>query len=120
MEKNILEKEKSLFDLKYMKDIDYLNKTIDDNYLECGKSGLLYNKEYEISNFLKLTKDRQITIYNFECQKIDLNTYIVHYFTNQSNNLYYRTSIWKKIGNELKILYHQATPFNGKVTLHEF
>ena len=28
MEKNILEKEKSLFDLKYMKDIDYLNKTI--------------------------------------------------------------------------------------------
>ena len=37
MENIILELEKSLFKYEFMSDIEYLNKIIDDKYVEVGK-----------------------------------------------------------------------------------
>ena len=118
MKTKILELEKSLFKLEYTSDENYLNKILHDNFLECGKSGFLFNKEITVKELLECTEDRNITIYNFTCEQIDNNTYLIHYVTISNNKKYYRTSIWKE-ENNLKLIYHQATEFNEDINLIE-
>lgn len=120
MNNKILELEKSLFKLEYMKNLDYLNKIIDDNYEEVGKSGILFNKKDVIRDLLKFEEDRKITIYNFKCRKIDENLWLVHYLTKSDNKYFYRTLIWNKENDILKIIYHQASEYNEKIILEEF
>lgn len=63
-----------------------------------------------------------MTIYNFECKRIDANTYLVHYVTKSNDNLIYRTSIWTADGEDerLKILFHQASTLNAHTKLVRF
>ena len=81
MDKKILELEKSLFKVEYMTNIEYLNDVIADEYLEVGKSGLRFIKQDVVKELSALTEDRNITIYNYDCTRIDENTYLVHYIT---------------------------------------
>lgn len=112
----ILELEKSLFKLEYMSNKDYLNNILDDNYLECGKSGIFFNKEDVIRDLSVLKEDRKIIIYNYEIQ--DLGTvYLVHYITLSNDNQIYRTSIWNK---DYKLLFHQASILKEDKTLIEY
>ncbi len=119
MKNEILELEKNLFKLKYISTKEWLDKTIHNNFKECGKSGFLYYKEDTIESLLECKEDRQISIYNYEYNQIDSNTYLIHYITESQDKLFYRTSIWVK-EDYLKLLYHQATEFNENVTLVEF
>ncbi len=59
------------------------------------------------------------TIYNFTCNKLDGQSWIVHYMTREETGaIYYRTSIW--IGQEnLKLYFHQATKLKEQVDLIE-
>lgn len=108
MKEKILSLEKSLFNIKYMNDYDYLNKVIDDEYLELGKSGRFFNKIDVINDLLNQKENRNIKIENYEFKKIDNNTYLIHYITNDI----YRTSIWIN-NNGLKIIFHQASKLKG-------
>lgn len=119
MKNEILELEKNLFKLEYMSNKEWLENTIHDNFVECGKSGLLFYKEDTIETLLECTEDRPITVYNYDYNQIDENTYLVHYITKSQDKLFYRTSIWVMNLN-LKLLYHQATEFNDSITLVEF
>lgn len=111
----ILELEKSLFEVKYMNDKEYLNNLIDDNYLEIGKSGKMINKDDVIKELSSLKENRNIDIYNFSCTQ-ENNLFIVHYITVSNNNKIYRTSIWKK-EKDYKILFHQASVLNEEIDL---
>ena len=115
----ILELEKSLFKLEYMSNRDYLNEIIDDSYLELGKSGNFIDKDLVINELVNLKEDRSIDIYNYICNQIDNNTYLVHYITISNNQLFYRTSIWKK-QYKYKLLFHQASLIYDKVDLIKF
>ena len=115
MNNEILNLEKSLFKIEYMNNKEYLNNIISDDYLEIGKSGTIIKKDDVIKEFLTLTEDRNIDIYNFSCTKED-NIFIVHYITIQNDNKIYRTSIWKK-DKEYKILFHQATLLKDQIDL---
>ena len=116
----LLSLEKRLFMHKYISDKNWLDNTIHEDFLECGKSGLIYNKKGTMEFLLSCTEDRDIKIYNFEYKKIDYNTYLIHYITKANNEeLYYRTSVWVMDKN-LKLLYHQATKLNIVVNLAEF
>ena len=108
MGEEILKLEKNFFDITYINNEEYLNKIIHDNFLECGKSGIIFNKKDTINFLLKCTENRKIEIKNYSCNKIDLNTYLVHYETNASNKTTFRTSIWIKEEN-LKLIFHQGT-----------
>jgi len=114
----ILELEKSLFEVKYMNNKEYLNNLIDDDYLEIGKSGKMINKDDVIKELSSLKENRNIDIYNFACTKED-NIYIVHYITISNDNKIYRTSIWKKEKN-YKILFHQASILNNQIDLIKY
>lgn len=112
MKNEILELEKSFFKYEYIKDKSWLDKTIHNNFKECGKSGFIFNKEETIKSLLSCKEDRKINICNYEFEKINNNTYLVHYIT-KDIDVIYRTSIWVMEGN-LKILFHQASKLNEK------
>ena len=118
--KIILDKEKSLFKYKYMKDIKYLEELIDDDYKEIGKSGKVFNKEDIIEYLSNLKEDRNITIYNYNCRKISTNTFLVNYITKNNNDNSFRTSIWKKENNKFKIIFHQASLYLENTKLIDY
>lgn len=120
MNNKILELEKSLFKYEFMSDITYLNEIIDDNYVEVGKSGKKFNKKDVINDLSILKEDRKITIYNFTCDKIEEDIYLIHYITKNNNDNIYRTSIWKKEYDKIKIIFHQASLYRENVNLIEY
>ena len=120
MNNKILELEKSLFKYEFMSDITYLNEIIDDKYIEVGKSGKKFNKNDVINDLSILKEDRKITIYNFICDKIEENIYLIHYITKNNNDNIYRTSIWKKENDKIKIIFHQASLYKETVDLIEY
>ena len=119
MKEEILEREKSLFKIKFMSNKEYLNNIISDDYLEIGKSGYFINKIQVIDALLKEETDRKIAIYNYSCDEIDKNAYLVHYITKNIDDIVYRTSIWKK-EESLKIIFHQASILKENINLIEF
>ena len=119
-DKIILNKEKSLFKYKYIKDINYLNELIDNNYKEIGKSGKLFNKDDVIEYLSNLKSNRNITIYNYTCRKIDTNTYLVNYITKSNQDNIFRTSIWKQENNQFKIIFHQASLYLENTKLIDY
>ena len=119
MKEEILNLEKNLFKLEYMSNKEWLEKIIDDNFIECGKSGYLFYKKDTIESLLECTENRPIKMYNHVYKKIDEKTYLIHYLTKSQEKLYYRTSIWIMDTN-LKLLYHQATEFKENINLIEY
>lgn len=120
MKNKILELEKSLFKYEFMSDIQYLNKIIDDKYIEVGKSGKKFNKKEVINDLSILKEDRKISIYNFTCDEISENAYLIHYITKNNNDIIYRTSIWKKENDGIKIIFHQASLYKEDVDLIQY
>lgn len=119
MKNKILELEKNLFKYEYISNRKWLENTIHNNFVECGKSGYFSYKTDTVKSLLEYSEDRTITIYNYEYKKIDEKTYLIHYITKQEDKLFYRTSIWIK-EETLKLLYHQATELKERITLIEY
>ena len=117
MEKTILEMEKSLFKYEYMSNKEYLNNILDDRYEELGKSGKKYNKHDVISKLNNYKSDRNIVIYNYTCKEISKDIWIIHYITLSNSTKFYRTSIWKKDINSIKIVFHQASEYKEDINL---
>lgn len=113
----ILELEKSLLKIEFMSDTTYLDEIIDDKYIEVGKSGKKFNKKDVIKCLSVAKEDRNIDIYNFTCDKLEENLYLIHYITKSGNDNIYRTSIWRKEYNKIKIIFHQASLYKENVTL---
>ena len=73
-----------------------------------------------INDLSILKEDRKITIYNFTCDKIEQNIYLIHYITKNNNDNIYRTSIWKKEYDKIKIIFHQASLYSENVNSIEY
>lgn len=110
----LLELEKSFFKYECISNRTWLESTIHDDFTECGKSGMLFNKQDTIESLLECKEDRNIEIYNFNCRRLDNNCWLVNYITiTDEGQKYYRTSVWA--GNEnLQLYFHQATLLNEK------
>lgn len=120
MNNKILELEKSLFKYEFISNIEYLNEIIDDKYLEIGKSGIKFNKKDVIKELSILKEDRKIKIYNYTCEKLEENIYLIHYITKSNGDNIYRTSIWKKEEDKVKIIFHQASLYKEDIDLMEY
>lgn len=106
---NLYDLECSLFKSEYLCNEEYLNSVFHDDYMEYGKSGLIYRKKDTIDSLLN-SGDRNIKIIDFSSEKIDENTYIVHYISiHNEDNKVLRTSIWIDNGVNLQLLFHQGT-----------
>lgn len=120
MKNKILELEKNFFKKEYMSDIYWMNKTISDGFVECGKSGKFFYKKDTIEELSKLSEDRKIDIYNYEFIELSKDVFIVHYITKSNDDKQvYRTSIWVN-NNGLKLTFHQASVLSESVDLIKF
>lgn len=117
MTNTILDLEKSLLKIEFMTDIAYLDEIFDDKYIEIGKSGKMFNKQDEINALSAAKEDRKIDIYNFTCDEIGENVYMIHYITKDDKDNIFRTSIWKKKDNQFRLLFHQASLYKEIVNL---
>lgn len=118
MYKTLLLLEKDFFKTSKILDREWLTSTIHDDFLECGKSGFLFDKEKVMEGLLSCKTDRNIVIYNFSYEEIGTNCWIVHYITKSEKELFYRTSIWVK-EKQLQLRFHQASKLNGPIDLVE-
>lgn len=109
--KTLLELEQAFFKKQYISDPEWLNATLHEDFTECGKSGILFGKKEVMESLLSCAADRDIVIYNFSCEQIDENSWMVHYITESEGEHYYRTSIWSR-GEQLQLRFHQATKLN--------
>ena len=120
MEAELLELEKSLFNLQFMSDPEYLDRIIDDGYEEIGKSGKRITKQDVISHLSAYKCDRDIQIYNFKCKYLAQDIWLVHYITPHQNELMYRTSIWQRTDGQLRMVFHQASLLKENIELVGF
>ena len=104
----LYELETSLFKGEYLSNKEYLEGIFHDDFMEYGKSGLVYYKEDTIKSLYNIG-DRDIKIEEFTYNKIDNNTYIVHYISISNDVSTYRTSIWLDNGRQLQLYFHQGT-----------
>ena len=70
---DLYELELSLFKGEYLKDYDYLCNIFHNDYMEYGKSGLVYRKDDTIKS-LYGKDDRNIKVIDFTSNKIDDKT----------------------------------------------
>lgn len=110
----LLDLEKCFFKLEYISDRVWLNTVLHNNFCECGKSGILFDKKETVESLLSCSEGRDITIYNFEYRPITDKCYLVHYITQSGSEKYYRTSVWV-MEDSLKLFFHQASRLNSDV-----
>lgn len=114
MVQTLFKLEKAFFKRSYFSDPEWLDAILHADFVECGKSGILYGKEKVMEGLLACTTDRDIVIYNFSCEEIVENCWIVHYITESEGERYYRTSIWSR-RERLQLRFHQASKMNCDV-----
>ncbi|MBD5428904.1 MAG: nuclear transport factor 2 family protein [Treponema sp.] len=114
----LLALEKRFFSKAFCADRERLASAIHDNFMECGKSGLLTGKAETVESLSAEPHDRAITIYNFTCEALGGGCWIAHYVTASDGGLFFRTSIWKKDA-DWQLYFHQASPLHCHIDLHE-
>lgn len=114
MRNTLLLLERSFFEHRCCSDRAWLDAHLHDGFLECGRSGLLWNKAATIEALLGYSSNRNIIIYNFRCEQIHESVWLAHYVTKEEpEKAYFRTSIWIKEGPTFKMRFHQASPLSG-------
>ncbi len=109
--------EKDFFKLEIMKNKELLSERLDDDYLECGKSGRLFTKEDVIRDLGAMTEDRPIKIYNFSARELDEEYWLIRYITLSGEDQIFRASLWSVQG---RMIYHQASKLTEPVELKEY
>ena len=112
----ILDLEKDFFRIACISNREWLTSTLHNDFVECGKSGQLCNKEEVIDGLLMYKEDRNISIYNFSCERITERCWLVNYITKSEDELFFRASIW--VGeHQLQMRFYQAAKLNCSVEL---
>lgn len=93
-----------------------VGKITDPNFWEVGASGNIYNREMVITTYVERYKDNQFKANDiwetkdFGIMEIAPDNYLLTYTLIQNHTrVTRRSTIWRKIGDQFKILYHQGT-----------
>ncbi len=104
----LLTLEHRFFEWTYIGDRKWLEDTLHDAFVECGRSGQLYGKAETIDALLACGSDRDIRMQDAVCEPLSKDCALVHYVTKSEGALWYRTSIWVREGR-WRLRYHQAS-----------
>ena len=85
-----------------------LNKLIADDFLEFGKSGKVYNKQDCIKPDENL---RKFAVNDFKIKELSKDVMLATYKTTEDGIASLRSSIWKRYGDEWKMIFHQGTKY---------
>ncbi|MFN7710706.1 MAG: DUF4440 domain-containing protein [Holosporales bacterium] len=106
---------------KYGKTKEDIEAQICEEFWEVGASGKVYTKENVIETLLERYKDPDYQdvweVKEFELAKIAQDHYLLTYILIQNKTrLTRRSTIWRRISGNWKILYHQGTVIEGEKT----
>jgi hypothetical protein len=85
---------------------------VDEDFWEVGASGRRYTRKY----VLEVLEDRARTpaedlweTTDFRCQELAPDLYLLTYTLRQGERVTRRTTIWRRVGADWKIMFHQGT-----------
>ena len=88
-------------------------KMTEETFWEVGASGNRYSRDFILDTLEKRFQNPQeedLEIKDFHCLEISQNNYLVTYTLIQDKKrVTRRSTVWKKRGNDWKIVYHQGT-----------
>ena len=88
-------------------------KMTEETFWEVGASGKRYSRKFVLDTLEERFKNppkEELEIKDFDCLEISENNYLVTYTLIQEKaRITRRSTIWKKRGEEWKIVYHQGT-----------
>lgn len=88
---------------------EILSKLLDDDFLEFGSSGKIYNKEIIIEK-LPNSEFSQTDISEFSIFEISENFIQTRFKTREEKRTSLRSSLWKKYSDDdWKMIFHQGT-----------
>jgi hypothetical protein len=109
----VIELEKCLLDPKHRKNLAFINATLDEQFLEYGSSGRIYNKKI-IIDFLMQEDAQSVDAFDFESVQLAPDVIQLRFKTRRkaedglwSSSL--RSSIWKKSDGGWRLIFHQGT-----------
>lgn len=108
MYNQIRELELLLLDPSLRKSKQKLNELIDDEFIEIGVSGKIYNKQ-DILDSLPYENANKFKAYNFKFTEISNKVILIIYETEKSSFKALRSSIWRKSDDNWKLIFHQGT-----------
>jgi len=85
------------------------------DFWEVGASGAMYSKDYVFDVLEERRSNAQQEPWNardFYCQEVATQTYLLTYTLLQGTRLTRRATLWKRLDDTWKILYHQGTVVN--------
>ena len=92
---------------------EVLENMMDENFWEVGASGKRYNKKIVLKVLLERAGNpnkEKWNVKDFECIELSESIFLVTYkLTQDDGRVTRRSSIWKKIEQNWKIVYHQGT-----------
>jgi hypothetical protein len=98
--------EKSLLDPVVRQSPDQLNQLIADDFVEFGSSGKVYTKQDCIRPDEIV---RNFVISEFKLKELSNDVMLATYKIDENGLISLRSSIWKRYGDDWKIVFHQGT-----------
>ncbi len=88
-----------------------LNSLLAPGFREFGKSGYVYDREQVMSALRQETEQKQVIVYEFQCQVLSDNVALVTYRSKCGNPIMgaLRSSIWQKNSPGWQMVFHQGT-----------
>jgi hypothetical protein len=83
------------------------------DFREVGASGRRYDRQFVLAMLEERHRDgwldEALELEDFQCTPIDGEAYLVTYTLHQGARITRRSTIWRRDGDDWKILYHQGT-----------
>lgn len=91
---------------------DYARMTVDD-FWEIGASGQRYSREH-VFDVLEARRAQPVDeseweARDFHCRELAPGVYLLTYTLRQGERLTRRSTLWQRIGDDWKIVFHQGT-----------
>jgi len=85
---------------------------MEDSFWEVGASGRKYSREYVLDVLEERAKnpvEDKWETEDFYCMELAPDNYLLTYTLHQGERITRRATIWRRHGNDWKIVYHQGT-----------
>ena len=87
-------------------------RMIDADFWEVGASGRRYTRKYvlEVLETRARTPEEELwETTDFRCQELAIDLYLLTYTLRQGERITRRTTIWRRVAADWKIVFHQGT-----------
>jgi hypothetical protein len=85
---------------------------VDDDFWEIGASGRRYTRKYVLEVLENRTRTPEEDLWettDFRCQELASGLYLLTYTLRQGERVTRRSTIWRRVDPDWKIVFHQGT-----------